>query len=87
MFDEPTNGLDVESTRQFYDLMLDRSAQGSTILFSTHLMDHVTRLCSHVVVINRGTVVADEDLDELQSSFGAGTPLEDIFVRLTGEHS
>ena len=43
VLDEPTNGLDVESTHLFYDLILDQAAQGTTVLFSTHLMDHVAR--------------------------------------------
>src|SRR5262249_22082738 len=47
VLDEPTNGLDVESTRLFYDLISETASEGTTVLFSTHLMDHVTRLCSH----------------------------------------
>ena len=82
VLDEPTNGLDVESTHLFYDLILGQAAQGTTVLFSTHLMDHVARLCSHVVVINEGTVVADGALDALRASHGQAS-LEDIFLRLT----
>src|SRR5215469_13303396 len=55
--DEPTNGLDVESTHLFYDLIFEQAQSGTTVLFSTHLMDHVTRLCSHAIIINEGTVV------------------------------
>ena len=47
VLDEPTNGLDVESTHLFYDLISETAKQGTTVLFSTHLMDHVTKLCSH----------------------------------------
>src|SRR5215468_10424369 len=43
VLDEPTNGLDVESTHLFYELIQEAAAGGATILFSTHLMDHVTR--------------------------------------------
>jgi len=82
ILDEPTNGLDVESTHLFYDLILDEAKQGTTVLFSTHLMDHVTKLCSHAVIINEGTVVAKGSLDELRSTFGEAT-LEDIFLKLT----
>lgn len=83
ILDEPTNGLDVESTHLFYNLILDESKRGTTVLFSTHLMDHVTKLCSHVVIINQGTVVAKGSLDELRSSFGETASLEDIFLKLT----
>jgi ABC-2 type transport system ATP-binding protein len=82
VLDEPTNGLDVESTHLFYDLISATAAQGTTVLFSTHLMDHVTRLCSHAVIINEGTVVAKGSLDELRSAFGINS-LEEIFLKLT----
>jgi ABC-2 type transport system ATP-binding protein len=82
VLDEPTNGLDVESTHLFYDLILDQSRQGITVLFSTHLMDHVAKLCSHAVIINEGTVVAKGSLDSLRTTFGQAS-LEDIFLQLT----
>ncbi len=82
VLDEPTNGLDVESTHLFYDLIFEEAHQGTTVLFSTHLMDHVARLCSHAVIINEGTLVAKGSLDELRSQFGQ-TSLEDIFLQLT----
>jgi ABC-2 type transport system ATP-binding protein len=82
VLDEPTNGLDVESTHLFYDLILDEAKQGTTVLFSTHLMDHVTKLCSHAVIINEGTVVAKGSLEELRARFDQAN-LEDIFLKLT----
>jgi ABC-type multidrug transport system ATPase subunit len=82
VLDEPTNGLDVESTHLFYDLIFESARQGTTVLFSTHLMDHVTKLCSHAVIINEGTLAAKGSIDELRSSFGQAN-LEDIFLKLT----
>lgn len=82
VLDEPTNGLDVESTHLFYDIIQEVAQQGTTVLFSTHLMDHVTRLCSHAIILNEGMVVAKGSLEELRSSFGQAT-LEDIFLQLT----
>lgn len=82
VLDEPTNGLDVESTRLFYDLIVETARRGTTVLFSTHLMDHVTRLCSHAVIINEGTVVAKGSIDELLSASGQSS-LEEIFLTLT----
>ena len=82
VLDEPTNGLDVESTHLFYDLILDESKHGTTVLFSTHLMDHVTKLCSHAVIINEGAVVANGSLGELGARFDHAS-LEDIFLKLT----
>ena len=82
ILDEPTNGLDVESTQLFYEIVRGEAARGTTILFSTHLMDHVAKLCSHAVIINEGALVASGPLDELRQRFGEAT-LEDVFLRLT----
>ncbi len=82
VLDEPTNGLDVESTHLFYELIQEAAAAGTTILFSTHLMDHVTRLCSHAVIINDGTVIAQGALAELQERYGEAS-LESLFLKLT----
>lgn len=82
VLDEPTNGLDVESTHIFYDLILEMSQRGTTVLFSTHLMDHVTKLCSHAVIINEGALVAKGSLDELCATF-AQASLEEVFLKLT----
>lgn len=82
ILDEPTNGLDVESTQLFYEIVRGEAARGTTVLFSTHLMDHVARLCSHVVIINEGTVISGGSLEELRACFGEAS-LEDIFLKLT----
>jgi ABC-type multidrug transport system ATPase subunit len=82
VLDEPTNGLDVESTHLFYELILETSRLGTTVLFSTHLMDHVTRLCSHAVIINEGAVVANGSLTDL-SAANSGATLEELFLTLT----
>ena len=82
VLDEPTNGLDVESTHLFYELILEAASRGTTILFSTHLMDHVARLCSHAVIINDGQVVTRGPLAALRAENG-GAALEDIFLQLT----
>lgn len=83
ILDEPTNGLDVESTHLFYDLMLEESGRGTTVLFSTHLLDQVAKLCSHAVIINDGQLVAKGSLNELRSSFNESDSLEEIFLKLT----
>ena len=82
ILDEPTNGLDVQSTLLFYDLVLQLAREGVTVLFSTHLMDHVARLCSHVVVINDGGVVARGSLEDIRDAHGRAN-LEEIFLALT----
>ncbi|WP_158785621.1 ABC transporter ATP-binding protein [Granulicella sp. L46] len=82
VLDEPTNGLDVESTHLFYDLISELAREGTTVLFSTHLMDHVTRLCSHAVIINEGRLIASGSIPDLRARYENAT-LEEIFLRLT----
>ena len=82
VLDEPTNGLDVESTRLFYELITETAATGTTVLFSTHLMDHVARLCSHALVISEGKLVTKGSLDTLRAMTGLDD-LEEIFLKLT----
>jgi ABC-type multidrug transport system ATPase subunit len=82
VLDEPTNGLDVESMHLFHALMEELAAQGTTILFSTHLMDQVARLCSHVVVIGNGRLIAKGPLAALQAEHAAAD-LETLFLQLT----
>ena len=79
VLDEPTNGLDVESTRLFYELMIDESRRGTTIFFSTHLMDQVTKLCTHAAILNEGRLVVTGTIDELRARHG-GQSLEDVFL-------
>ncbi|HEV7680752.1 MAG TPA: ABC transporter ATP-binding protein [Pyrinomonadaceae bacterium] len=83
ILDEPTNGLDVEATHLFYELMVEASGRGTTVLFSTHLMDQVAKLCSHAVIINEGTQVAKGSLSELRATFNESSSLEEIFLNLT----
>ena len=82
ILDEPTNGLDVESTHLFYDLIQETAANGTTVLFSTHLMDHVTRLCSHAVIINEGALIAKGSIEELKRAYDEDS-LESLFLKLT----
>jgi len=82
VLDEPTNGLDVESTHLFYDLITETAAAGTTIVFSTHLMDHVARLCSHAVIMGEGALIASGSLGALKARYGEDD-LEALFLKLT----
>lgn len=83
ILDEPTNGMDVESTHRFYDIMREQAAQGTTVFFSTHLMDQVSRLCEDVAILDRGRVVATGSIESLRAGTEASASLEDVFLRLT----
>jgi ABC-2 type transport system ATP-binding protein len=82
ILDEPTNGLDVEATRSFYELMREQSLQGTTILFSSHLMDQVTRLCTHAAILSQGRLVRSGSIDDLRAGHSERS-LEDVFLEYT----
>ena len=82
VLDEPTNGLDVESTRLFYELMSEESGRGTTILFSSHLMDQVTKLCTHAAILHGGRLAVTGAIDELRARH-EGRSLEEVFLHYT----
>lgn len=69
--DEPTTGLDPQSRRQLWDLILDFRAGGGTVLLTTHYMEEAHRLCDRVAVIDQGKVIALGTPTQLISSLGA----------------
>jgi sodium transport system ATP-binding protein len=82
ILDEPTNGLDVQATRALRDgLRTLRDEQGKCIVFSTHLMAEVQRLCDRVLVMARGRAVAEGTVAELCARTG-DDDFERCFVRL-----
>ncbi len=83
LLDEPTNGLDIMSTRSMRELIRGLRAQGKCVLFSSHIMQEVSALCDRVVIIAKGRVVFDGTPPEVLAQSGAST-LEDGFVRLIG---
>ncbi len=83
ILDEPTNGLDVISTRAMRELIRGLRRDGCCVLFSSHIMQEVSALCDRIIVIAQGTVVADGTPDELRRLTGRDN-LEDAFVALSG---
>jgi len=83
LLDEPTNGLDVMSTRAVRTLIQRLRAQGHCIVFSSHVMQEVAALCDRIVVVARGRVVADGTADELRARTGKDS-LEEAFVTVIG---
>jgi sodium transport system ATP-binding protein len=83
LLDEPTNGLDVMTTRALRTFLKDLRAEGRCVLLSSHVMQEVAALCDRIVVIASGHVVAQGTPDELRARTGAAN-LEDAFVRAIG---
>jgi sodium transport system ATP-binding protein len=83
LLDEPTNGLDVMSTRAVRAIVRKLRAEGRCVLFSSHVMQEVSALCDTIVVVAGGRVVAQGSPDELRAQ-GGHENLEDAFVALAG---
>ena len=74
IFDEPTSGLDVLVARAVLQKILELRERGKTILFSTHSMHEVEKLCSQVAIIHKGRVQAEGILNELLAEFDQPEP-------------
>ena len=84
MLDEPTNGLDVMTTRNLREVIRRLRDAGKCVLFSSHVMQEVLALCDTIVIVARGRVVASGTATELLAASGYAN-LEDAFVHLSGE--
>jgi sodium transport system ATP-binding protein len=83
ILDEPTNGLDVMTTRGLREFLLTLKRQGRCVILSSHIMQEVGLLCDHIVIIAKGKVTAQGSADELRRISGCEN-LEDAFVKLIG---
>jgi sodium transport system ATP-binding protein len=83
LLDEPSNGLDVMTTRALRRFLLGLKAGGRCVLLSSHIMQEVAQLCDRIVVIAHGRVAADGTPDELRALTGLPN-LEDAFVKVIG---
>jgi sodium transport system ATP-binding protein len=84
MLDEPTNGLDVMTTRKMREVIRNLREAGKCVLFSSHVMQEVSALCDEIVIMAKGRVVAHGTAEELLAESGRAN-LEDAFVHLSGE--
>lgn len=83
IFDEPTLGLDVMTARAIVRFVRNCKARGKTVIYSTHVMSEVEKLCDVIGIIHAGRLVAEGTLPELQARFGE-TDMEEIFVKAAG---
>jgi ABC-2 type transport system ATP-binding protein len=83
LLDEPLSGLDVDAAIMVKDLIAALAAEGKTILYSSHVLDVVEKVCDRVLIIHKGRLIADDSAESLKASTHEAT-LEDVFRRLTG---
>ena len=84
LLDEPFSGLDVGSALILRSLIEELAGRGKVILFSSHELETVERICSHIVILHRGRVVADDSIEGLRTLMALST-LEGIFSQLAVE--
>ena len=80
--DEPFEGIDAVASRQIKDLLQSFVARGGTIFLTSHILEIVERLSTHIGVIAKGRLVAQGPIDELRAGGGAGSgdSLEELFI-------
>ncbi len=83
LLDEPTNGLDVMTTRALREYLLSLKRTGHCVVLSTHIMQEVAALCDRIVIIADGEIAAEGNADQLLQQSGCSS-LEDAFVQLIG---
>ncbi len=84
LLDEPFSGLDVGTGLVLRSLIQELAARGKVVLFSSHELETVERVCSHVVILHKGRIVADDSIEHLRTLMAAPT-LEAIFQQLAVE--
>jgi ABC-2 type transport system ATP-binding protein len=88
LFDEPLTGLDPLGIRRMRETIVSRGRAGAAILLSSHLLHLVEEICTRVIIMDHGRKVADGTFQELASRedlAAAGSNLEQIFLRVTGQ--
>jgi ABC-2 type transport system ATP-binding protein len=82
--DEPFEGIDAVASRQIKDLLLSFVSRGGTIFLTSHILEIVERLSSHIGVIAKGRLVAQGPIDQLRSGAAGTHTLEELFIELVG---
>ena len=85
IFDEPTLGLDIMTARTILQFIRECRDRGKTVLFSTHVMSEVEKLCDVIGIIQSGKLLAEGTLPELRGRYHA-QDLEEIFVEIVTPH-
>src|SRR5256714_7477541 len=84
IFDEPTTGLDVMTARTIIGFIAECRDRGKTVIFSTHIMSEVDRLCDHIGIIHGGKLLAEGTVSELRSKYSEHN-IKEIIVKVVGQ--
>lgn len=84
LFDEPTIGLDVTASKIVQDFILGCKAENKSIIFSSHSMREVEKLCDRIIIIHKGKLIEEGTVEELKKKYN-NEDMEDIFISLVGD--
>lgn len=84
IFDEPTLGLDVISSKSIIDFMKSEKEKGKTVLYSTHYMEEAETLCDRIIMVHKGSIIAYGSSSELKEKYEVDN-LRDLFIQLASE--
>jgi ABC-2 type transport system ATP-binding protein len=82
--DEPFEGIDAVASRQIKELLASFVARGGTIFLTSHILEIVERLCTHIGIIAKGQLVAQAPVAELRGTRSSGRTIEELFIGLVG---
>ncbi|MBW4081530.1 ABC transporter ATP-binding protein [Paenibacillus sp. S150] len=83
ILDEPMTGLDPKATYELKKMMQEHTAQGNSVLFSTHVLEVAENLCDKVAVLNKGRMLFSGTVDEMRETFHSNESLEEMFLEIT----
>jgi sodium transport system ATP-binding protein len=85
VLDEPTSGLDIFAARRVLEVIRGLAGQGKAVLFSTHIMSQVEKICDRAAIIHRGCILVEGTVEEMKARAGCGG-FEDAFFALVEAH-
>ncbi|ADK14572.1 MULTISPECIES: ATP-binding cassette domain-containing protein [Clostridium] len=84
LFDEPTSGLDVSSSRIVHDFIKKCKIDNKAVIFSSHSMAEVEKLCDRIIIIHKGKIIETGTIENLKSKYN-NDDMEEIFMQLVGD--
>lgn len=84
LFDEPTSGLDVTAINEVHNFIVNAKKEGKTVIFSSHTMSEVEKLCDRIAILHKGKIMAVGTKEELEAKYNCKN-VNDVFTKLVGD--
>jgi ABC-2 type transport system ATP-binding protein len=86
ILDEPTAGVDVQSRNMILSFLEELKKSGTSIIYSSHVLEEAERICSHIAIVDEGKLVTSGTRDSVMKNHADCTTLEQLFLKLTGKN-